>query len=163
MDDAFGETFFTLAGIVILVSLLPVFIAFWRGHPNRWIIFIITVVFGATILGWLIALVWSLHGFHRNKETASRGGASGLNLFEEDVKLVKVVKARPHSAYGHDSEWQDPKAPVRGSNRFTAAEPLLTIAEASALIERLLVLEARGDIGKLEAVTTKRDVLARVR
>ena len=41
--------------------LLPTFIAFSRDHRNRWIIFIVNIVFGATVLGWLIALVWAMN------------------------------------------------------------------------------------------------------
>lgn len=47
--------------LVILLYLIPTFIAFNRGHRNRWVIMIINVVFGGTVLGWLIALVWALN------------------------------------------------------------------------------------------------------
>lgn len=47
--------------LAILLYLLPTFIAFNRVHRNRWVIMIINVVFGATVLGWLIALVWALN------------------------------------------------------------------------------------------------------
>lgn len=46
---------------LLVLFLLPSFIAFSREHRNRWIIFIINIVFGATILGWLIALVWAMN------------------------------------------------------------------------------------------------------
>lgn len=68
------------AGLLIAI---PIFIAFYRKHPNRWVIFVITIVFGATGLGWLIALVWSLSAVHLSQK-GSDGGESGLNLFVND-------------------------------------------------------------------------------
>ena len=47
--------------LLCALFLLPTFIAFSRGHRNRWIIFIVNIVFGATVLGWLIALVWAMN------------------------------------------------------------------------------------------------------
>lgn len=50
-----------VGGILILViCFLPTIIAFNRGHHYRWIICAINVVFGATGIGYLAALVWSL-------------------------------------------------------------------------------------------------------
>lgn len=68
------------AGLLIAI---PIFIAFYRKHPNRWVIFVITIIFGATGLGWLIALVWSLSAVHLSPK-GSNGGESGLNLFVND-------------------------------------------------------------------------------
>ena len=47
--------------LLCALFLLPTFIAFSRDHRNRWIIFIVNIVFGATVLGWLIALVWAMN------------------------------------------------------------------------------------------------------
>lgn len=83
---------FTLgAGLVIAI---PIFIAFYRKHPNRWLIFVITIIFGATGLGWLIALVWSLSAAHLSP-TGTKGGESGLNLFANDTQRVKLANELP--------------------------------------------------------------------
>lgn len=73
------------AGLLIAI---PIFIAFYRKHPNRWVIFVITIIFGATGLGWLIALVWSLSAVHLSPK-GSDGGESGLNLFVNDNQQVE--------------------------------------------------------------------------
>ena len=52
---------FLLVLLVIVLFLLPSTIAFLRRHRNRWMIFLINVVFGATVLGWLFALIWSMN------------------------------------------------------------------------------------------------------
>lgn len=82
---------FLIAGIIYVA---PSIIAFRRDHPNRWPILLINVVFGGTILGWGIALVWALQAVHRLGSTRS-GGKSGLNLFVNDVRRVQLVEPPP--------------------------------------------------------------------
>jgi hypothetical protein len=40
----------------------PTIIAFNKKHKYRWIIFLINVVFGSTLIGWFGALIWSVAG-----------------------------------------------------------------------------------------------------
>jgi hypothetical protein len=47
--------------VVPLVYLLPTIFAFSRRHRNRWIILAINLAFGATVIGWVLALVWALN------------------------------------------------------------------------------------------------------
>ena len=47
--------------IIALVYFLPTIVAFSRRHRNRWIILAINLVFGATLLGWALALIWALN------------------------------------------------------------------------------------------------------
>lgn len=61
-----GDTFLVifilgLGLAALLVYLLPTLIAFFRSHRNRWVILVINVVFGATLLGWLFSLIWALN------------------------------------------------------------------------------------------------------
>lgn len=58
--STFAELVFYLAfGIVLLIIgaiyCAPTLLAFRRDHPNRWIILVINVAFGGTIIGWGIA------------------------------------------------------------------------------------------------------------
>ena len=82
---------FLIAGIIYV---LPTIIAFRRNHPNRWIILVINVAFGGTIIGWGVAMVWAMRAAHRVGSTSS-GGESGLNLFINDVKKIQVVEPPP--------------------------------------------------------------------
>ncbi|TPW25994.1 superinfection immunity protein [Pararhizobium mangrovi] len=143
-----GAELFIVAGIVLwLVAALPIFIAFARKHPSRWLIFIVTIVFGATLIGWLVALVWSLHGFHRSEGgTAPHGGESGLNLFGNDEKAVRLagpLGAEPVAAL---------EAPSASRN----------IAWAAGQIERLGQLRAEGHLDEAEYARLKAGVLAEV-
>jgi hypothetical protein len=82
---------FLIAGIIYIT---PSIVAFRRSHPNRWIILVINIAFGGTIIGWGIALVWAMRAAHRVGSTSS-GGESGLNLFINDVKKIQVVEPPP--------------------------------------------------------------------
>lgn len=45
--------------IVLIFYLLPGMIASGRGHKNAIAIWVLTVLFGWTVWGWVVALVWS--------------------------------------------------------------------------------------------------------
>ena len=55
-----------LTFILLIVTLgclyfLPSIISFRREHRNRWLIFLVNLVFGVTVLGWIGSLIWSLN------------------------------------------------------------------------------------------------------
>lgn len=87
-----GDFFIALYVGVGLILMIPTIIAFYRNHPNRWLIGAINAVFGPTLLGWLVCLVWALSAAHRSP-TGSHGGESGLNLFANDVQTIRLVQA----------------------------------------------------------------------
>lgn len=51
---------FLLLGLV--VYLLPAILALRKGHPNRRGIFLLNLLTGWSVIGWALALVWSLSG-----------------------------------------------------------------------------------------------------
>ena len=60
-SDGIVLLFFSLIGLIVLaIYFLPTIIAFKRSHRNRWIILLMNI-FGATIVFWVIALVWALN------------------------------------------------------------------------------------------------------
>jgi hypothetical protein len=90
--------FLILLGLALLIAaivyIIPTIVAFRRNHPNRWVILVINVAFGGTVVGWGIALVWAMRAAHRGSSTGS-GGESGLNLFINDVKKIQLVEPPP--------------------------------------------------------------------
>ena len=94
--DHFDDLVFI--GVVFLIIgaiyISPTFIAFRRNHPNRWIILVVNIAFGGTVVGWGIAMVWAMWAAHRVAGTSS-GGESGLNLFVNDVKRIQIVDPPP--------------------------------------------------------------------
>lgn len=101
-DLIFLAIFFLIVGIIYI---MPSIVAFRRNHPNRWIILVINVAFGGTIIGWGIALVWAMRAAHRVGSTSS-GGESGLNLFINDVKRIQFVEPPPlpQTSLSHELE-----------------------------------------------------------
>ena len=45
---------------LVLVYLLPSFLAIVRGHQSWWAIVALNLVLGWTVIGWIGALIWSL-------------------------------------------------------------------------------------------------------
>lgn len=91
VDLLFLAIFFLIIGIIYIV---PSIVAFRRNHPNRWIILVINLAFGGTLIGWGVALVWAMRAAHRVGDTSS-GGESGLNLLVNDVKKIQLVDPPP--------------------------------------------------------------------
>jgi len=58
---------FAVAASIVAVAIyfLPSYLAFQRSHEYRWVILVINLVFGASIVGWVISLVWALSGPNR--------------------------------------------------------------------------------------------------
>jgi uncharacterized protein len=75
----FGLVFIAL---VCVIYPLPAIIAFSRRHRNRWVILAINLAFGATLIGWVIALVWAL-----NKVDAPVKGGIKYDLQPHDPVL----------------------------------------------------------------------------
>jgi hypothetical protein len=90
--------FIIVLGISLLIAgivyIMPSILAFRRNHPNRWIILVINIAFGTTIVGWGIALAWAMRAAHRVGATSS-GGESGLNFFINDAKKVQLIEPQP--------------------------------------------------------------------
>ena len=60
-SDAVAISFIIIILGVMIVGALPTIIAFCKSHPNRWVILGINFFFGATGVGWFIALIWALN------------------------------------------------------------------------------------------------------
>lgn len=120
--------------------LLPSIVAFRRQHPNRWLILAVNVMLGATGIGWAVALVWAFQAAHRSGEPGgSHGGESGLNLFVNDIRTVRVLPARD----------TPDAAPTSGPTLGTPAQR----------IERLDKLRAVGHVTEAEFATLKAAVI----
>ena len=48
------------ACVALLFYLIPSFIAYFRGHPNFAPILTVNLLLGWLVIGWIVALVWSL-------------------------------------------------------------------------------------------------------
>jgi hypothetical protein len=42
-----------------LINLIPSIVAFIRKHQSKWVIFVLNILLGWTVVGWIITLVWA--------------------------------------------------------------------------------------------------------
>lgn len=57
--------------VLMFCGLLPSFVAFVRRHHNRYAILVLNILLGWTIIGWAVALVWSLTATSRRSGPAA--------------------------------------------------------------------------------------------
>ena len=60
-----------LAVVAVVVYMLPAIIALLRGHHKVGSIFVVNLLLGWTIIGWVAALAWSMskiHGWRRMRK-----------------------------------------------------------------------------------------------
>lgn len=71
--------------LALIIFLLPTLVAFWRRHPNRWVIGLLNVFLGATGIVWFACLIWAFRAVHISvTPLGTHGGESGLNLLAND-------------------------------------------------------------------------------
>lgn len=61
--------FGTVGGLFLIILaflyFLPSLIAEWRGHDSKTVIFIVNLLFGWTLIGWILSLIFSFTGRRR--------------------------------------------------------------------------------------------------
>jgi Na+/proline symporter len=68
-----SDTIWILLGLLAgSIYMLPTIFAFNKGHRNRWVIMIINIVFGLTLLGWLIAIIWAFNKLDSPKKGGTK-------------------------------------------------------------------------------------------
>jgi len=63
-DSETGATIvaFIFLGIALVIYFIPTIIAVGRNHQSRMAIMMTNILLGWTLLGWIVALIWSLTG-----------------------------------------------------------------------------------------------------
>lgn len=93
---------FWLAAIVgiVWIALLPTIIAFRRRHPHRWLILVINLLFSATGIGWIIALIWALNSLPFTDDFHGRLGTVRVETREP---LLVAQTAQPTRSPAEDA------------------------------------------------------------
>lgn len=146
-----------MLAVVILFYLIPTFVAFARKHPNRWVIAVINVAFGGTVIGWFGALVWAMSVAHVSA-TGSNGGESGLNIFANDPVTVRVARDVGPSVSSSPASFVEPTFDLEPSSR-PAGQPPKPGVDPINQIERLTALRASGSLSDEEFAAMKANVL----
>jgi hypothetical protein len=58
-----------LLGLIGLVYFIPMYVSYYRGHPNAMAIFPLNLLLGWTFTGWVVALVWALTAVPRRESS----------------------------------------------------------------------------------------------
>jgi hypothetical protein len=64
--------FFLSVAVGLFIYFLPAFIARKRNNPNATAIFVLNLLLGWSLIGWLIALVWAFSGENRKLAVAGK-------------------------------------------------------------------------------------------
>ena len=112
--------------IGIFIYLLPGWIAWSRSHQNKGPIILINVFLGWTIIGWIIALLWSV-------------GA---------VKKDTVVVIHPSGTTTPTSTIQNPSVTVPVANKTIAER----IADLKAMLDAGAISQTEFDLLKADAL-----------
>jgi len=67
MDHA---TFYLVAFIIINLYFAPSWIAHHRHHRQRWPVYVVNLLLGWTLLGWLVALILAVSWTPRRRRAA---------------------------------------------------------------------------------------------
>lgn len=62
---------FCIIATLVALGVLPSIIAFRRGHTNRRAILALNILLGWTVIGWIVALVWSVTAFEKMSESTA--------------------------------------------------------------------------------------------
>lgn len=149
--------YLVIAAIAFLFYLIPTFVAFSRKHPNRWLIAVINVAFGGTVIGWFGALVWAMSAAHLSP-TGSNGGESGLNIFANDPVTVRVARDIEPFVSSASTPFVQPTSGPQPSSRSTGGPPKPGI-DTIGQLERLTALRASGSLNDEEFAAMKASVL----
>lgn len=60
MEVALGIAFIFVFAVLVSLWLLPTIIAYARNHPRKVLVLLVDVFLGWTVVGWVVALVWSM-------------------------------------------------------------------------------------------------------
>lgn len=66
--EAIGVAWMALAGLALsALYCAPAGVAAVRGHPNLGPILVVNVLLGWSVVGWVVALAWSVSAFDRRR------------------------------------------------------------------------------------------------
>ena len=111
--------------VLVFAYFLPWIVSTLRGNPNSLAIFVLDLLLGWTVLGWIIALVWALAAFARPDQLAGPSPRRRL-LLALAVPLLFIGVAVAITHFGTTTRVE---LPIGG--RFSLNDPIGTCRETS--------------------------------
>jgi uncharacterized oligopeptide transporter (OPT) family protein len=101
MEAIAGFFGLTLLLIILALSFIPVIIAAVRKHNDTILIFLLTFFLGWTVIGWIVALIWSLssnvQGVARHNQPVDQSLTVKLNELTSLLNK-KLITQEEHDA-----------------------------------------------------------------
>lgn len=94
----FGLSFFV---IMIALSFIPFIIALCRKHNDTLLIFLVVFFLGWTIIGWIIAFIWSLSS---NVQGSGNNGQQNQSLTNKLNELSVLLNKKLITQEEHDEQ-----------------------------------------------------------
>ena len=103
--DIPGDTIASIFAMVLATAglFLPAIIAKCRNHCNKGAIFVLTLLGGWTLIGWVIAMVWAMMRSPARKGYRDYPESKAGQFFEQSIRNL-VQEARPPELAGRDVE-----------------------------------------------------------
>ncbi|WP_259367376.1 MULTISPECIES: superinfection immunity protein [Pseudomonas] len=79
--------------VVALFYFPPTIVAWLRQHPNRVSIFLLNLLLGWTVIGWLIALIWSASAIRRAPPAETRSAPESPDSRMDDYQRLEQLAA----------------------------------------------------------------------
>jgi hypothetical protein len=73
--------------LALVTAFIPAIIAGVRQHPHTWLIFFVVLLTSWSMIGWVIALIWSLMPFEKIEEMKTE-----LTLSEKLTELLLLFE-----------------------------------------------------------------------
>lgn len=85
---------FAKAALGVAMYLLPTIIAMGRSHQNKVSIFLLNLILGWTLIGWVVALIWSASAVRasnkENAESVITAPDSSASKYQELARLAEL-------------------------------------------------------------------------
>lgn len=95
-----------MAALLFAVYFLPSIIAGLRDHPSFGGIMVLNLLLGWTVLGWIIALVWSCSATPADIREASAGGRKMRTCPECAEEILADARKCKHCGSEVSPAWQ---------------------------------------------------------
>lgn len=107
----------TYMGIGTLVTAAlfyfpPTIVAWARNHPNRVSIFLLNLLLGWTVIGWVAALIWSASAIRRSPSAGLEKASAPLSSGVDDYQRLEQLADLKERGYLTQEEFDEEKRRV---------------------------------------------------
>lgn len=106
--EFFHGLFFVYLAVYFVIYILPMIIAFNRHHENYTAIFLLNLLLGWTLVGWVVALVWAIVGRRRMQV----GERHAVSTTSDRYKMIEQITALKNGGSLSEEEFEREKTRI---------------------------------------------------